>query len=82
MGEQIPTLTGELARAVIDPVSYAAWDSLLDTFDHIRATTPVVKVMPDVLIILAPMLFILLLVILFPDIALWLPMTLMPDSFN
>ena len=47
MGEQIPTLTGDLARAVIDPVSYAAWDSLLDTFDHIRATTPVVKVMPD-----------------------------------
>lgn len=42
----------------------------------------VVKVLPDVLIILAPMLAILLLIILFPEIALWLPTTLMPDSFK
>ena len=42
----------------------------------------VVKVLPDVLIILTPMLFILIMIILFPQIALWLPMTLMPDSFN
>ena len=42
----------------------------------------VVKVLPDVLIILAPMLLILILIILFPEIALWLPTTLMPDSFK
>jgi len=42
----------------------------------------VVKVLPDVLIILAPMLLILLLIILVPEVALWLPMTLMPDSFR
>ncbi|MEL6750932.1 MAG: TRAP transporter large permease [Pseudomonadota bacterium] len=42
----------------------------------------VVKVLPNVLTILAPMLLILLLVILFPQIALWLPTTLMPDSFK
>jgi len=38
----------------------------------------VVKVLRDVVIILMPMLFILLLIILFPEIALWLPGTLMP----
>ena len=42
----------------------------------------VVKVLRDVCIILAPMLVILLLVILFPQIALWLPRTLMPMSFQ
>lgn len=42
----------------------------------------VVRVLPDVLIILAPMLAILLLIIVFPEIALWLPKTLMPNSFN
>ncbi|MEM5500320.1 TRAP transporter large permease [Ahrensia kielensis] len=42
----------------------------------------VMKVLPDVIIILAPMILILLLVILFPEIALWLPTTLMPDSFK
>lgn len=42
----------------------------------------VVKVLPDVLIILTPMLLILLLVILVPEVALWLPTTLMPDSFK
>ncbi|MEO1159187.1 MAG: TRAP transporter large permease [Pseudomonadota bacterium] len=38
----------------------------------------VVKVLRDVVIILMPMLVILLLIILFPEIALWLPRTLMP----
>jgi cytochrome P450 len=47
MTDQVPTLTGDLARAVIDPASYADWDGLLDTFDHIRGTTPVAKVVPD-----------------------------------
>ncbi|MBM7036109.1 TRAP transporter large permease [Vibrio ulleungensis] len=42
----------------------------------------VVKVMREVAIILVPMLLILLLVILFPQIALWLPNTLMPNAFN
>ena len=42
----------------------------------------VVQVMREVVIILFPMLLILLLVILFPSIALWLPMQLMPDTFN
>ncbi len=42
----------------------------------------VVQVMRDVAIILFPMLLILLLIILFPEIALWLPKTLMPQSFN
>lgn len=42
----------------------------------------ILKVMPNVLIILAPMLLILLSVIVFPEIALWLPQTLMPDSFK
>ena len=37
----IPTLTGEAARAVIDPAAYAEWDTLLDTFDRVRAETPV-----------------------------------------
>ncbi len=41
----------------------------------------VVQVLRDVIIILIPMLIILLLVIIFPDIALWLPRTLMPGTF-
>ncbi len=40
-------LSGDLARKVIDPHAYAEWDGLLDTFDAIRADTPVVKVQPD-----------------------------------
>ncbi len=36
-----PVLDAELARAVIDPASYAEWDSLLDRFDAIRAEAPV-----------------------------------------
>ncbi|MDC0146789.1 TRAP transporter large permease [Amylibacter sp.] len=42
----------------------------------------VVQVMRDVVIILIPMLFILILIILFPEIALWLPKTIMPDIFR
>lgn len=42
----------------------------------------VVNVMRDVCIILAPMLLILLLIILFPELALWLPRTLMPMTFK
>jgi len=41
----------------------------------------VMQVLRDVVIILIPMLIILLLVILFPELALWLPRTLMPASF-
>ena len=42
----------------------------------------VVSVMKDVCIILAPMRLILLLIIAFPEIALWLPRTLMPMTFK
>jgi len=42
----------------------------------------VVNVMRDVIIILAPMLLILMLIIIFPEIALWLPRTLMPGTFQ
>ena len=40
-------LPGDIARRVIDPHAYAQWDGLLDTFDHIRSTTPVAKVQSD-----------------------------------
>ncbi|MDN3646755.1 cytochrome P450 [Pontixanthobacter aestiaquae] len=40
-------IQGDLARAVIDPASYAEWDTLLDTFDHIRSEHGVVKVLPE-----------------------------------
>ncbi|AML52243.1 MULTISPECIES: TRAP transporter large permease [Falsihalocynthiibacter] len=42
----------------------------------------VVQVMRDVVIILLPMLAILLLIIVFPEIALWLPKMVMPETFN
>lgn len=42
----------------------------------------VIKTLREVGIILLPMLFILLLIIIFPEIALWLPQKLMPGSFN
>ncbi|WP_146591628.1 TRAP transporter large permease [Puniceibacterium confluentis] len=42
----------------------------------------VVQVMRDVVIILIPMLLILILIILFPEIALWLPRALMPGTFR
>ena len=40
------------------------------------------QVMRDVVIILIPMLLILLLIIIFPELALWLPRTLMPKAFQ
>ncbi len=42
----------------------------------------VVQVLRDVAIILLPMLAILLLIIIFPELALWLPQTLMPETFK
>ena len=37
-------LPPEIARAVIDPESYADWDGLLDTFDRLREEAPVALV--------------------------------------
>nr|WP_067291517.1 TRAP transporter large permease [Marinobacterium profundum] len=42
----------------------------------------VVQVLRDVVIILIPMLLILLLIIVFPELALWLPKMLLPDTFK
>ena len=39
-----PVATPEVARAVIDPKSYAAWTPLLDLFDTIRSQTPVLRI--------------------------------------
>lgn len=39
-----PVATPDVARAVIDPRSYAEWDGLLDLFDQLRAETPVVRI--------------------------------------
>ena len=39
-----PVASPEIARAVIDPKSYAAWDPLLDLFDRIRSETPVLRI--------------------------------------
>ena len=39
-----PVATPEVARAVIDPKSYAAWTPLLDLFDTIRTDTPVLRI--------------------------------------
>lgn len=41
-------LPTDLAKAVINPHAYAEWGGLLDTFDHIRATTPVALVVPEI----------------------------------
>ncbi|MEO0462724.1 MAG: cytochrome P450 [Pseudomonadota bacterium] len=41
------TLPTALAKTVINPHAYGEWDGLLDTFDHIRATTPVARVEPE-----------------------------------
>ena len=38
------TLSPKDGRAVIDPASYAEWDSLLDLFDRLRAESPVARV--------------------------------------
>ena len=40
----VPVATSEVARAVIDPKSYAAWTPLLDLFDTIRTETPVLRI--------------------------------------
>lgn len=42
-----PVLPTAVAREVIDPRSYAAWNPLLDTFDRLRAETPVAKIVPE-----------------------------------
>lgn len=47
-----------------------------------RGGKTVVSVMRDVCIILAPMLLILLPIIVFPELALWLPRTLTPKTFQ
>ena len=39
-----PVATPEVARAVVDPKSYAAWTPLLDLFDTIRSQTPVLRI--------------------------------------
>ena len=39
--QEKPRLDPATARQVIDPSSYAEWDGLLDTFDRLRAETPV-----------------------------------------
>ena len=41
-------LPTDLAKRVIDPHAYAQWDGLLDAFDHIRETSPVAKVVPEI----------------------------------
>jgi cytochrome P450 len=40
-------LPADLARQVISPVAYGEWTGLLDLFDAIRTSTPVVRVEPD-----------------------------------
>ncbi len=42
-----PSPSPEVARAVIDPKSYAAWDGLLDTFDALRRDMPVAWISPS-----------------------------------
>lgn len=44
---EAPVLPTDVARSVIDPRSYAAWTPLLDTFDRLRAETPVARIVPD-----------------------------------
>lgn len=39
-----PVATPDVARAVIDPRSYADWGPLLDLFDTLRAETPVLRI--------------------------------------
>ena len=39
-----PTVSPDVARQVVDPAAYAAWDPLLDTFDRLREDTPVAKI--------------------------------------
>lgn len=44
---EAPVLPTDVARSVIDPRSYAAWTPLLDTFDRLRAETPVARIVPE-----------------------------------
>ncbi len=39
-----PVAPAEIARAVIDPAAYAAWDPLLDQFDWLRENMPVARI--------------------------------------
>ncbi len=45
--EAIPTLSPEMATAVINPKSYAEWDGLLDRFDWLRDNMPVARVVAE-----------------------------------
>lgn len=47
MGSDPAVLPTPIAKAVIDPQAYGEWNGLLDTFDHIRKTMPVAKVIPE-----------------------------------
>jgi cytochrome P450 len=47
MGAGAKVLPADVAREVIDPHSYAEWDSLLDTFDRLREESPVAKIEPE-----------------------------------
>ena len=42
-----PNVSSDVARQVIDPKAYAGWDSLLDTFDRLRAENPAAWIAPD-----------------------------------
>ncbi len=39
-----PIATPEIARAVLDPQSYADWTPLLDLFDSLRAESPLMRI--------------------------------------
>ena len=58
------------------------WMKIFEENNTITLTFAETQVIRDVAIILLPMLVILLLIITFPEIALWLPKTMMPGSFN
>ena len=40
-------LPADVAREVIDPHSYAEWESILDTFDRLREESPVARIEPE-----------------------------------
>lgn len=42
-----PVIPTGIARALIDPHSYAAWDPLLDTFDRLRKEMPLARIVPE-----------------------------------
>lgn len=47
MTDRLKVLPPDVAREVIDPHSYAQWDSLLDTFDRLREEAPVARIEPE-----------------------------------